>query len=143
MRTPIGKLIPPIANINGNTYSMIFCCLTIGLSGALFFTINCRCVRNVVVVIKIIRMNATTRVLIGMNPSTATSSAPMKVPYNGAPKIEAPCASSSRYAYCGQVKTPSGTRIAIPCKTLNSAKKIGACNKIGKHEAKGLVPVSL
>ncbi|CAB4879073.1 unannotated protein [freshwater metagenome] len=33
--------------------------------------------------------------------------------------------------------------MAMPWSTPNSAKKIGACSRIGRHEASGFVPVSL
>ncbi|CAB4879090.1 unannotated protein [freshwater metagenome] len=46
----------------------------------MFFTIIWRWVRKVVVVMQMMRMNATILVLIGMKPSLSTSSAPMKVP---------------------------------------------------------------
>ncbi len=44
---------------------------------------------------------------------------------------------------CSVVRTPFG----VPCEALSSSrnrvKKIGICNRIGRHEENGLVPLSL
>ena len=56
-----------------------------------------------------------------------------------APKNFASCAEISKSPF----RTPWGTSLAIPFRTVNSAKKIGAWARIGKHEAKGFVLCSL
>ena len=99
----------------------------------MFFIISWRWVVKVVADIKMIRMTV-------MTWTFRLPSALRKVDDSGAPnKVDASaCLASSGVR--GPIPTPFWI---LSLSTRNSAKKIGACSRIGRHEANGLVPVSL
>ena len=128
--------MPPTAKTTGSTYSSIFCCCAYGpliaLSG-MFLRISWRWVVKVVAVITATSDSVTTW-------TQTLPSAPRNVS-----EILTPSSSAcSRSIASCVVRTPSPRwSLVASLMTRNSAKKIGAWARIGRQEAKGLVPASL
>src|SRR6266699_1409143 len=86
MSTPIGAMKQKKAMKTGMMYIIIFCCWTIGLSGALFFRIICRCVMNWVATYTIVMTMITVLTVLALEPASWAAVA-LKWAEIGAPKM--------------------------------------------------------